>query len=163
MILPTDIPTRAQLEGLLAARVPQSVSIYLPTSPSSRGDAARIELKNLAGEAVRQLRQAGAERNDIVAIEEAVADLIDDDEFWRYQARSLALFLTPTRGTTLPAAAQPDEHRRSLRSLPSQAAPACADVPAHGLRARALTGERPPARDRTRARPGGGRCARPPE
>src|SRR5215471_180988 len=100
MILPTDIPTRAQVDDLLAARVPQSVSIYLPTSPSSRGDAERIELKNLAGEAVRQLQQAGVKRNDIVAIEEEIADLIDDDEFWRYQARTLALFLTPTRSTT---------------------------------------------------------------
>src|SRR5262249_58259566 len=80
MILPTDIPTRAQLDGLLAARVPWSVSIYLPTDPSSRGDAERIELKNLAGEAVRQLEQAGADRKDVVAIEEEVADLIDDDE-----------------------------------------------------------------------------------
>jgi len=100
MILPTDIPTRAQLDGLLAARVPSSVSIYLPTNPSSGGDAERIALKNLAGEAVRQLQLAGAGRKDIVAIEEEVADLIDDDEFWRYQARSLAVFLTPTRSTT---------------------------------------------------------------
>ncbi len=100
MILPTDIPTRAQVDDLLAARERWSVSIYLATNPSSRGDAERIELKNLAGEAVRQLQQAGAERNDIVAIEEEVADLLDDDEFWRYQARSLVLFLTPTRSTT---------------------------------------------------------------
>src|SRR5262245_55001966 len=100
MILPTDKPTRAQLDGLLAAREPWIVSIYLPTSPSSRGDAERIELKNLAGEAVRQLQQGGARRNDVVAIEEEVADLIDDEEFWRYQARSLALFLTPTTSTT---------------------------------------------------------------
>ena len=56
MILPTDIPTRAQLERLLAAREPWSVSIYLPTNPSSRGDAERIELKNLAGDAVGQLQ-----------------------------------------------------------------------------------------------------------
>ena len=100
MILPTDIPTRAQLDGLLAAREPWSVSIYVPTDPSSRGDVARIELKTLAGEAVSQLQQAGAARNDVGAIEEEVADLVDDDEFWRYQARSLALFLTPTRSTT---------------------------------------------------------------
>jgi hypothetical protein len=100
MILPTDIPTRAQVDDLLAARERWSVSIYFPTSPSSRGDAERIELKTLAGEAVRQLEQAGAERNDVVAIEEEVADLIGDDEFWRYQARSLALFVTPTRSTT---------------------------------------------------------------
>src|SRR5215470_11916727 len=96
MILPTDIPTRAQLERLLTSRVPGSVSIYLPTNPSSRGDAERIELKNLAREASTQLDQAGAPRADIAAIDDELAELVDDDEFWRYQARSLALFLTPT-------------------------------------------------------------------
>jgi hypothetical protein len=100
MILPTDIPTRAQMDRLLAAREPSSVSIYLPTNPASRGEAERIELKNLGAEAARQLRQAGVGRNDVAAIEEEVADLVDDDEFWRYQARSLALFLTPNATTT---------------------------------------------------------------
>jgi hypothetical protein len=100
MILHTDVPTRAQLDRLLAAREPWSVSIYLPTSPSSRGDAERIELKNLAGEAARQLQDAGAPKADIAAIDEELADIVDDDEFWRYQARSLALFLTPTTSTT---------------------------------------------------------------
>jgi hypothetical protein len=100
MILPTDIPTRAQLGRLLAAREPSSVSIYLPTDPASRGDAERIELKNLAGEASRQLRDAGAARGDVAAIEDELADLVDDGEFWRYQARSLALLLTPTTSTT---------------------------------------------------------------
>src|SRR6516162_1208465 len=100
MILPTDIPTRAQLERLLASRGPWSVSIYLPTDPSSRGEAERIELKNLAGEASRQLQQAGASKADVAAIDEELADLVDDDEFWRYQARSLALFVTPTTSTT---------------------------------------------------------------
>jgi hypothetical protein len=100
MILPTDIPTRAELGRLLAAREPSSVSIYLPTDPASRGDAERIELKNLAGEAAGQLRDAGAARADVAAIEEELADLVDDDEFWRYQARSLALLLTPTTTAT---------------------------------------------------------------
>jgi hypothetical protein len=100
MILPTDVPTRAQVELLLAAREPSSVSIYLPTNPASRGEAERIELKNLVAEALRQLRQGGAGKADAAAIDEEAADLVDDDEFWRYQARSLALFLTPTTGTT---------------------------------------------------------------
>jgi hypothetical protein len=100
MILPTDIPTRADLERLLAARDPASVSIYLPTDPSSRGESARIELKNLASDASAQLAQAGAARADVTAIDDEAADLIDDDEFWRYTARSLALFLTPTTSTT---------------------------------------------------------------
>jgi hypothetical protein len=100
MILHTDVPTRAQLDRLLAAREPWSVSIYLPTSSSSRGEAERIELKNLAGEASRQLQQAGASSGDVAAIDDELADLVDDAEFWRYQARSLAIFLTPTASTT---------------------------------------------------------------
>jgi hypothetical protein len=100
MILPTDLPTRAQLERLLAARSPSSVSIYLPTSPTSHGEAERIELKNLAGEASRQLQEAGAGRGDVTAIADELADLADDNELWRHQARSLALFLTPTTTMT---------------------------------------------------------------
>jgi hypothetical protein len=68
LILPTDIPTRAQVDALLAAREPSSVSIYLPTNPASRGEAERIELKNLGAEAVRQLRDAGAARDDVTAV-----------------------------------------------------------------------------------------------
>ena len=100
MILHTDIPTRAQLEQLLAARAPASVSIYLTTSPSSRGEAERIDLKNLAEDASRQLREAGVDRNEVAAIDEELADLVDDGDFWRYQARSLAVFLTPSTITT---------------------------------------------------------------
>lgn len=100
MILHTDVPTRAQLDQLFAVREPGSLSIYLPTNPSSRGDAERIELRNLAGEASRQLREGGAARADVAAIDDELADLVDDDEFWRYQARSLALFLTPTTSAT---------------------------------------------------------------
>src|SRR5262245_54043573 len=100
MILHTDIPTRAQLEQLFAVRQPSSVSIYLPTSPSSRGEQERIELKNLAGEASRQLREAGAGKDDVAAIDGELADLVGDSEFWRYQARSLAVLLTPATVTT---------------------------------------------------------------
>jgi Bacterial archaeo-eukaryotic release factor family 11 len=100
MKLPTVIPTRAQLDRLLAAREPSSVSIYVPTEPSSSGDAERIELKNLAAEASRQLGEAGAPRADVAAIGDELADVVDDDEFWRYQARSLALFVTPTTAMT---------------------------------------------------------------
>src|SRR5215470_9809984 len=100
MILPTDVPTRAQVERLLAAREPASVSLYLPTDPASRGDAERIELKNLAGEAVRQLQDSTAPRSDVAAIDAALNDLLDDDEFWRYQARSVAVFASPQALTT---------------------------------------------------------------
>ena len=95
MILHTDIPTRAEVNRLLATRNPASVSLYLATDPVSGGDAERTELRNLGAEAVRQLQAAGTARSEVEAIEEELADLIEDDDFWRYRARSLATFLTP--------------------------------------------------------------------
>jgi hypothetical protein len=71
------------------------VSIYLSTDPVSPGDAERIEFKNLAAEAMQRLREAGVRAGELAPLEEETADLIDDDTFWRYQARSLAVFATP--------------------------------------------------------------------
>lgn len=94
-MLHTDIPDRAQVGRLLAHRGPCSVSIYVATDPASSGEAERIEFKNLAAEAVQQLREAGVGSSDLTLLQEETADLIDDDTFWRYQARSLAAFATP--------------------------------------------------------------------
>lgn len=95
MSLHTDIPTRAQIDRLLTSRNPSSVSVYLPTDPASNGYAERIELKNLAAEAERQLADLAAARSDVAEIAAAFADILDDEAFWRYQARSLAVFVTP--------------------------------------------------------------------
>lgn len=100
MILHTDIPTRAEVDRLLTNRNPASVSLYVATDPASPGEAERIELRTLGAEAARQLREAGVGRDQVVTIEEELADLIDDEEFWRYQARSLATFLTPEQTLT---------------------------------------------------------------
>jgi hypothetical protein len=95
--LHTDTPTRSQIERLLVSRNDSSVSVYLPTDPASSGDAERIELKNLATDAVRQLEAGPGSRSDAIEVGELLADVLEDDEFWRYQARSLALFATPER------------------------------------------------------------------
>jgi hypothetical protein len=93
--LHTDIPTRAQADRLLQHRRPSSVSIYLPTDPVSNGQAERTELGNLAAEAERQLAEAEVAKAEVSAIAEELADLVDDDELWRFQARTLAVFATP--------------------------------------------------------------------
>lgn len=100
MNLHTDMPTRAQVDLLLDGREPASVSIYLPTDPVSDGEAERIELRNLASEAERQLAEAGTAKSEIAAVADAIADLADDPELWRYQARSLAVFVTPESSVT---------------------------------------------------------------
>jgi Bacterial archaeo-eukaryotic release factor family 11 len=109
MNLHTDIPTRAQVDRLLDNRHERSVSIYLPTDPASKGEAERVELGNLAAEARRQLEQDGAAGTDLRSFEELLADLLENEAFWRYQARSLALFATPEGTTTfrLPNNLQP--------------------------------------------------------
>jgi hypothetical protein len=100
MLLHTDIPTRVQVDRLLANRAPSSVSIYVPTDPVSANLGERIELGNLAAEALGQLADTGIAKRDLVAIEQEIGDLIADEGFWRYQARSLALFATREGLTT---------------------------------------------------------------
>jgi hypothetical protein len=95
VILPTDIPTRAEVDRLLEYRASSSVSIYLPTEPASNGDAERIEFKTLAARASSQLREAGVGVRVIRQFEDEVGYLYDDEGFWRYQARSLAAFASP--------------------------------------------------------------------
>jgi hypothetical protein len=94
----TDIPIRTDIERLIAARDPSSVTMYLPTSPVARAaQEDRIVFKNLAAEAADRLRAGDAPRGEEAAIAEALEDLRDDDEFWALQANSLALFATPSR------------------------------------------------------------------
>ena len=100
MSLHTDIPTRAQVERLLDSRDPASVSLYVPTDPASTGEAERTELGNLATEAERQLVEMGTPKAAVSSVAESIADLVDDSTFWRFQARSLAVFVTPDVATT---------------------------------------------------------------
>ena len=91
-----DMPTRATVERLLTARDDSSVSIYVSTSPlKQEAQASRIELKNLSGEATRQLETAGADRRGVEEIRDTLDELVADDDFWAEQARSLALFASP--------------------------------------------------------------------
>jgi hypothetical protein len=97
LTLHTDIPTRSEVERLLLARDPSSVSAYLPTSPITQdAQADRIELKNLVADATGQLEAAGADRRSVSDVREALDALVEDDEFWAEQARSLAVFASPT-------------------------------------------------------------------
>jgi Bacterial archaeo-eukaryotic release factor family 11 len=94
--LHTDIPTRAEVERLLTTRDASCVSIYVPTSPITQdAQADRIELKNLAASAAEQLEVAGAQRAAVGEVRGLLDDLVDDDEFWAEQARSLAVFASP--------------------------------------------------------------------
>jgi hypothetical protein len=96
IMLHIDLPTMEQFRVLARTRADACVSLYLPTTTlSQHSDASRIELGNLLKEAIRQLEPAGLARGRVAALEGPVLDLIDDDEFWRFQANSLAVLATP--------------------------------------------------------------------
>lgn len=96
MSLNADVPSREQIEQLLAVESPYSVSIYAPSTPiGAQVGARRIEFKNLAKEARSQLEQSGASTNQVDAITDELDDIVEDDEFWSEQSRSVAVFATP--------------------------------------------------------------------
>jgi hypothetical protein len=96
MTLYTDIPTRAEIDALWETATPASVSLYVPTEPASSGEAERIAFKNLTRTALDQLAESGtASKEDLAALAEAFAALEEDAEFWRHQARTVAVFATP--------------------------------------------------------------------
>jgi len=95
-MLYVDIPTQAEVAKLVSARGEAMISIYLKTTPETQHiDAARTRLKQLTNDAVAQLEEVGVAKRTIWPIEEQLHDLMDDDEFWRMQANSLAVFITP--------------------------------------------------------------------
>ena len=100
MNLHTDIPTRADVDRLLESRHAASVSLYVPTDPASPGKAERIELRNLATEARRQLEETDVPKRDVDLVIGALEELVEDDAFWRFQARTLAVFATPESSTS---------------------------------------------------------------
>jgi Bacterial archaeo-eukaryotic release factor family 11 len=95
-MLHVDIPTLPELRTLAAARGDICASLFLPTTPLTQETAAdRIALKNLVQGLVGELDAKGFDKRRVAALKEQLADLIDDDEFWRFQARSLAVLATP--------------------------------------------------------------------
>jgi Bacterial archaeo-eukaryotic release factor family 11 len=96
LALHTDIPSRSEIERLLAARGPACLSVYLPTSPRKQDiQADHTEFKNLAREGIAQLEAAGVERRSVSEVRELLDDVLEDDDFWAEQANSLALFASP--------------------------------------------------------------------
>ena len=95
-MLYTDIPKRDEIAVLSKTRADACVSIYLKTTPVTQEvGVSRIEFGNLLREAQAQLRDAGFDKRRLAPLIDSLTDLLDDDEFWRYQANSLAVFATP--------------------------------------------------------------------
>lgn len=95
-MLHVDIPTLPELRALIAVRADACVSIYVSTTPQTQHVAAsRKAFGNLAKSAFHQLEAAGIDKRRRVLLETELAELGNDDAFWRLQAHSLAVLATP--------------------------------------------------------------------
>lgn len=95
-MLYVDIPMLSDLRKLNEVRADACVSLYVPTTPVTQDvEASRIEAGNLAKQAYDQLQADSLDKRRLAALGEQLDDLLDDDEFWRFQAHSLAIFATP--------------------------------------------------------------------
>lgn len=86
--------TRTDLDMLLAHDEAPALSITLPTHIAGREVRQDpVRLRNLAGDALDQLMNRGMRRPDAERLLEPVTALMRDEEFWRHQDRSLAVFV----------------------------------------------------------------------
>jgi hypothetical protein len=95
-MLYVDLPSPSEIGDLASQRNDVCVSIFLPTTPvTAAAEADRMQLKNLARQAVGQAEASGADKRRLRALAEELDDLVDDDEFWRFQAHGLVVYATP--------------------------------------------------------------------
>jgi release factor family 11 len=112
-MLHIDIPTLEEFKALAQIKGETCVSLYLPTSPlGTSAKFNRIAFKDLAKEALSQLKEAGIDKDKIAVFEEQFDRLagaehdVDKirkrqrakpdpiESFWRYQANGLAVLTT---------------------------------------------------------------------
>ena len=115
-MLHIDIPTLAEFKALAQIKGETCVSLYLPTSRLGKNAGInRTAFKDIAREALSQLKEGGADKNKITVFEERFDrlagtdhDVQDQDKirklqrakpdpiesFWHYQANGLAVLAT---------------------------------------------------------------------
>ncbi|MGV9666147.1 baeRF11 domain-containing protein [Nocardia niigatensis] len=91
-MLHTDIPTHGEILALASTTGPWCVSVYTPTERDTpTPDKNRLAFENQVKEALDRVTDKEAR----IALTDAFADLIDDEDYWRFQSRTLAVHATP--------------------------------------------------------------------
>jgi hypothetical protein len=93
---PMELLSKAELNTLHNTSEAPCVSLYLPTHVA--GSEVRqdpIHLKNVLQDAEQQIQQHDLSSRDIADLLRPATDLLDNEQFWRYQGHGLALFLNP--------------------------------------------------------------------
>ncbi len=93
-----DIPSLNDVKKLAAQRSLVSLSFTIRTTPVTQDTQQdRTKFLNLAHDALQQIDDGRLSKNEFAALEAGLADIVEDDDFWAYQAESLAVFATPEK------------------------------------------------------------------
>ncbi|MCA1005536.1 hypothetical protein LCL87_07400 [Rhodococcus hoagii] len=93
-MLYSDIPSHAEVRRLAEVEGGTCISIYTPTEDDIHDPGkSRIEFANQVKSALEQID----DHKERVAFEQAFDDLIEDEAFWWYQARTLVVLATADR------------------------------------------------------------------
>lgn len=96
-MLHNDIPSHGEIAALAEVEGPTCITIVTPTEDAPQDyDKARIAFKDQVRSALASVEDP-AERKQFEA---EYAELDDDDDFWRFQSRSLVTYATPDRLVT---------------------------------------------------------------
>ncbi|MFJ9364980.1 hypothetical protein ACIRRA_11245 [Nocardia sp. NPDC101769] len=91
-MLHTDIPTHGEILALASTTGPWCVSVYTPTEADTpTPDKNRLAFENQVKEVLDRVTDKQAR----IALTDAFADLVDDEDYWRFQSRTLAVHATP--------------------------------------------------------------------
>src|SRR5258707_4529498 len=164
-MLHIDIPTLAEFKALAQVKGETCVSLYLPTSPlGENAKLNRTAFKDIAKEALSQLKEAGADKKKIAVFEgqfEHLAgpehDIQDEDKirklqrakpdpiesFWHYQGNGLAVLATVGKMRMFRLPDRPKPLAVGGGSISSDAADPRHDLAARCLRACAGGRKRP--------------------
>lgn len=95
-MLYVDVPTQQDIKALNKRRADACVSLYVPTTPLTQEvTISQTELRKLSKQAFGLLEAANFDKRRLALMQEAMEDLLEDEAFWRLQANSLAVLLTP--------------------------------------------------------------------
>jgi hypothetical protein len=95
-MLYVDMPNARDIASLVAVRAPVCLSIYLKTTPVTHEiEASKIQFSNLARQAMDQLAGQNLPKSMLNDVQELLDEVLEDDNLWRYQANTLAIFVTP--------------------------------------------------------------------
>ncbi len=96
-----DIPSQQQIKSLCSIRADACVSLFVKTTPLSQQiQGSIIELGNLQKQANEQLEATGFDKRRLALINDHLDALKADEDFWRLQANSLAILVTPDKIST---------------------------------------------------------------